>query len=64
MFLDVIRKKSDGMFSEQYKILLFFDYILTSAQVQYSNRVLKNNPFSAEEINIILAGAIRGYASL
>lgn len=31
--LDVLKKKTDGMFSDQFKILLFFDYILTNAEV-------------------------------
>lgn len=60
----VIKKKSDGMFSDQYKVLLFFDYVLTNAEVEYNNRVQKRNPFSADEINIIITGAIRGYSSL
>ena len=43
----MIKKKTDGMFSDQYKILLFFDYILTSAEVEYNNRLAKKNPFTA-----------------
>ena len=52
------------MFSDQYKILLFFDYILTSAEVEYNNRMEKKNPFTAQQINIIISGTIRGYCSL
>lgn len=29
--LDVIKKKTDGLFSDNYKVLLFFDYILTNS---------------------------------
>ena len=60
---DVIKKKADGLFKDEFKILLFFDYILASALVEYHNRVKKGNYFTAEELNVIIAGAIRGYSS-
>lgn len=63
-YLDILKKKTDGMFKDEYKILLFFDYILISAQAEYMNRIKKKNYFTAEEINILLAGAIRGYSAL
>ena len=61
---DVIKKKSDGLFKDEFKILLFFDYILANSLVEYHNRVKKNNYFTAEELNVIIAGAIRGYSAL
>lgn len=61
---DVVKKKTDGLFSDSFKILLFFDYILTNALVEYQSRVQKKNSFTADEINIILCGAVKGYAAL
>ena len=61
---DVIKKKADGLFKDEFKILLFFDYILINALVEYHNRVKKSNYFTAEELNVIIAGSIRGYSSL
>lgn len=60
----VLRKKSDGLFKDEYKILLFFDYILANSQTEYNNRLKRSNYFTAEEINVIIAGAIRGYSAL
>lgn len=45
--LDVIKKKTDGLFGDSFKIILFFDYILTNAVAEYNNRVQKRNPFTA-----------------
>ena len=64
IYVDVIKKKTDGLFKDEFKILLFFDYILASSLIEYNNRVKKSNYFTAEEINVIIAGAIRGYAAL
>lgn len=29
-YQDIVKKKIEGMFSDEYKIILFFDYIVTS----------------------------------
>lgn len=29
---DVIKKKADGIFSDEFKLLLFFDYVLVDLQ--------------------------------
>lgn len=30
--LDVMKKKCDGIFSDEFKVLLFFDYVLVDLQ--------------------------------
>lgn len=62
--IDVIKKKSDGIFSDEYKILLFFDYVLVDLQKEYISRKEKKQYFTAEEINIIMVGTVKGYAAL
>ena len=46
--VDALKKKTEGLFSDEYRVLLFFDYILVSSFVEYGNRVKKKNPFTAE----------------
>ena len=63
-YVDVLKSRTDGLFSDEFRILLFFDYIITSSLAEYNNRQKKKLPFSADEINTIMIGAIRGYAAL
>lgn len=45
-------------------MVLFFDYVLVDLQTEYINRKEKGKPFSAEEVNVIMAGTVKGYAAL
>lgn len=45
-------------------MLLFFDYVLVDLNKEYMTRRDKKQPFTAEEINIIMVGALKGYAAL
>jgi hypothetical protein len=60
----LLKKKTDGLFSDEFKVILFFDYVVASLYSEYQNRYKKKSYFLPEEINIIMAGAIRGYAAL
>ncbi len=62
--IDVIKAKSDGLFRDEYQIILFFDYIVASLEKEYLNRADKSNYFSADDINVIMSGGIKAYAEL
>ena len=32
LYQDAIKKKADGIFSDEFKLLLFFDYVLVDLQ--------------------------------
>lgn len=63
-YADIIKKKTEGIFSDEHKIILFFDYIVTSLMAEFRNKIKTQKSFTNEEINIITCGALRGYAAL
>jgi hypothetical protein len=62
--LDIVKKKTEGIFSDEHKIILFFDYIVASLMAEFMNKVKAQKSFTNEEINIITCGTLRGYAAL
>jgi hypothetical protein len=58
------KKSTTGLFGEEHKIVLLFDYVLIDLYEESMNRIKQNRPFAAEELGSILAGAIKGYASV
>jgi hypothetical protein len=59
-----MKKHSQGLIRDQWKILLLFDYILIDMHTEARNRIRMNTKFSNEELSTILAGAVKGYASV
>lgn len=59
-----MKKFSQGMIRDEYKIILLFDYILIDMYSEANNRIRMNTRFTNEEISTILAGAVKGYASI
>lgn len=60
----IIKKSESGFLKDEYKIILFFDYILIDLEKEVENRIKQKKPLSAEEIGNILAGVVNGYAFL
>lgn len=54
----------EGLFSDDFKLVLFFDYVVTSLFTEYKNRIKGQRYFTNEEINILICGALKGYAAL
>lgn len=44
--LDIIKKKTEGIFSDEHKIILFFDYIVASLMAEFRNRVKSQKNFT------------------
>jgi len=44
--LDSIRKKTSGLFSDEFKLILFFDYVVASLIAEYANRFKTQKYFS------------------
>lgn len=44
--------------------MLLFDYVLIDVYEESLNRAKQNRPFAAEELGTILAGSIKGFASI
>lgn len=66
VYLDAVtvKKKTEGLFSDEFKLILFFDYVVTSLFSEYKNRLKSQRFFTNEEINILICGALKGYAAL
>ena len=47
-YVDVLKSKTDGLLNDEFRILLFFDYIITSSLAEYNSRQKKKLPFSAD----------------
>ena len=62
--LDVLEKKTDGIFSDEFKIVLFFDYVLTNLHEELASRKSKKQEFSPDEMSMIIHGTVKGYAAL
>ena len=45
---DTIKKKIEGIFNDEYKLILFFDYIVASLHQEYNQRVEKEKAFTNE----------------
>lgn len=49
---------------EDHKIILMFDYVLIDLYGESHNRMKQNKRFTNEEIGTILAGSVKGFASV